>query len=63
MNRSEKLTVKQQKVAQVIIDIFETSGMRMDEASHVLECLIEVTKPAKPPEDKEPRLRQTMRLI
>jgi hypothetical protein len=63
MNSPEKLTPKQEKMARIITDILEMSDMSTAEASRVLECLLEITKPAKPPENKGPRLRQTMRLM
>ena len=49
MNTVAKLTPKQEKMARIVAEIFEMSGMSTAEASRVLECLLEVTKPAKPP--------------
>lgn len=63
MNSAEKLTPKQEKMARIIADIFEMSGMSTAEACHVLKCLLEVTNPTNHPKDKEPHLRQTMRLM
>ena len=63
MNRAEKLTPKQEKMARIIAELFEMSDMSTAEASRVLECLLEITKPAKPPENNGPRLRQSMRLM
>jgi hypothetical protein len=63
MNSAEKLTPKQEKMARIIADIFEMSDMSTAEASRVLECLLEVTKPSIPPENNGPRLRQSMSLM
>jgi len=43
INRVEKLTSKQERVAWVMADIFEWTGVSTPEAGQFLECLIEVT--------------------
>lgn len=58
MNRAEKLTSKQEKMARIIADILEMSGMSTAEASHVLECLIEVTSRSQLSRGDGPRLGQ-----
>jgi hypothetical protein len=61
MHRTEKLTPKQEKVARIIADIFEMSGMSTAEAGHILECLIEVTNRSQLKKGVGPRLGLSMR--
>jgi hypothetical protein len=56
MNHTKKLTPNQEKIAQIIAEIFEISGVTTAEASRVLEFLIEVTSHSQVSRGNSPRI-------
>ena len=62
MNRSEKLTPRQEKMARIIAELFEMSDMSTAEATHVLEFLIEVTSHSQVSRGNGPRIGPSLGL-